>query len=211
MKLFCKKNKIFKRWGLRPQTPVPPAAGGFAPKPPASGGWGLRPQTPIGRRPQTPKTAPRCEFLATRLHTATANNAKAVFAIHEGCSQPLSEVLLIHWATQVKMCLVTEPHNCCMVDMLLTFQTQRTETFNVSFAEFLSQNHFLWIHLKIIVKNSSQTSFVKLKSLGTCKCWTEWKLLDCSFYGCHIFWSSGGARYRPVGFVSMQIQYLWSW
>ena len=51
MKLFLqKKCKIFERWGLRPHTPVPPAAGGFAPKPPASGGWGLR--------PQTPKTAP---------------------------------------------------------------------------------------------------------------------------------------------------------
>ena len=32
---------------------------GSVPKPPASGGWGLR--------PQTPKTAPHCEFLATRL------------------------------------------------------------------------------------------------------------------------------------------------
>ena len=64
MKLFLqKKCKIFERWGLRPQTPClrrlgalppnpkPPAAGGFAPRPPlASGGWGLR--------PQTPKTAP---------------------------------------------------------------------------------------------------------------------------------------------------------
>ena len=52
MKLFLqKKCKIFERWGLRPQTPVPPAAGGFSSKPPlASGGWGLR--------PQTPKTAP---------------------------------------------------------------------------------------------------------------------------------------------------------
>ena len=30
--LFLQKNeKIFKRWGLRPQTPVPPAAGGLAP------------------------------------------------------------------------------------------------------------------------------------------------------------------------------------
>ena len=64
MKLFLqKKCKIFERWGLRPQTPVPPAAGGFAPKPPASGSWGLRPQTPIGLRrlgapPPDPKTAP---------------------------------------------------------------------------------------------------------------------------------------------------------
>ena len=47
MKLFLQKNaKNFERWGLRPQTPVPPAAGGFAPKLPASGSWGLRPQTP---------------------------------------------------------------------------------------------------------------------------------------------------------------------
>ena len=52
MKLFCKKTQNFRALG---QTPVPPAAGGFAPKPPASpplaaGGWGLL--------PQTPKTAP---------------------------------------------------------------------------------------------------------------------------------------------------------
>ena len=34
-KLFLKKkSKIFKRWGLGPQTPVTPAAGGFAPRPP---------------------------------------------------------------------------------------------------------------------------------------------------------------------------------
>ena len=60
MKLFLqKKYKIFERWGLRPQTPVPPAAGGFAPKPPlASGGWMLH-------HPPTPP--PNCEFLATRL------------------------------------------------------------------------------------------------------------------------------------------------
>ena len=36
--LFAKKRKIFERWGLRPQTPVPPAAGDFASKPPASEG-----------------------------------------------------------------------------------------------------------------------------------------------------------------------------
>ena len=64
MKLFLqKKCKIFERWGLRPHTPVPPAAGGFAPKPPASGGWGLRPQTPIGLRrlgapPPDPQNSP---------------------------------------------------------------------------------------------------------------------------------------------------------
>ena len=37
----------FRALGALPQTPVPPAAGGFAPRPPlAYGGWGLRPQTP---------------------------------------------------------------------------------------------------------------------------------------------------------------------
>ena len=37
----------FLALGLRPQTPMPPAAGGFAPRPPlASSGWGLCPQTP---------------------------------------------------------------------------------------------------------------------------------------------------------------------
>ena len=35
------------RLGALPPNPQPPAAGGFAPRPPlASGGWGLRPQTP---------------------------------------------------------------------------------------------------------------------------------------------------------------------
>ena len=77
MKLFLqKKCKIFERWGPAPRPPClrrlgalppnpqPPAAGCFAPRPPlASGGWGLR--------PQNPKTAPHCEFLATRLREFT--------------------------------------------------------------------------------------------------------------------------------------------
>ena len=64
MKLFLqKKCKIFERWGLRPHTPVPPAAGGFAPnpQPPAAGGFAPRPPLASGGwglRPQTPKTAP---------------------------------------------------------------------------------------------------------------------------------------------------------
>jgi len=29
----CKSPKIAKRWGLRPQTPLPTAAGSFAPTP----------------------------------------------------------------------------------------------------------------------------------------------------------------------------------
>ena len=72
MKLFLQKMQNF-RTGLRPQTPLLPAAGGFAPKPPVSGGWGLRPQAPIGlwrlRAPlPDPQDSPlHCEFLATRL------------------------------------------------------------------------------------------------------------------------------------------------
>ena len=58
---------MFERWGLRPQTPVPPAAGGFAPRPPmASGSWGLRSQIPT--------IAPYCEFLATRLSSPILQN-----------------------------------------------------------------------------------------------------------------------------------------
>ena len=46
MKLFLQKNeKIFERWGLRPQTPVPPAAEGFAPQTPI-GLWRLGPPPP---------------------------------------------------------------------------------------------------------------------------------------------------------------------
>ena len=59
---FCKKCKIFDRWGLRPQTTVPPAAGAFAPRPPASGCWWLRPHTPIGlRRLGSPPSDPRTQ------------------------------------------------------------------------------------------------------------------------------------------------------
>ena len=48
MKLFL--QKIFERWGQSPRTPVPPAAGGLAPR--------------------LPNQLPHCEFLATRLdHT----------------------------------------------------------------------------------------------------------------------------------------------
>ena len=43
-KLYLQKFKVFERWGLHPQTPVPPAAEGFAPRFPASGGLGLRSQ-----------------------------------------------------------------------------------------------------------------------------------------------------------------------
>ena len=56
MKLFLEKNfKIFEHWGLRPQTPVPSAAEGLAPRPQlTSGGWGLR--------TQAPQTAPIANF-----------------------------------------------------------------------------------------------------------------------------------------------------
>ena len=43
---FCKEMQKFQALGALPPDPVPPAAGGFAPRPPlASGGWGLHPQT----------------------------------------------------------------------------------------------------------------------------------------------------------------------
>ena len=58
----------FRVLGAPPPDPVPPAAGGFAPKPPASGSWGLRPQTPIGLRrlgappPDPPNSPPIANF-----------------------------------------------------------------------------------------------------------------------------------------------------
>ena len=102
---FCKKRKIFERWELRPQTPLPPAAGGFATRTPASGGWGLRPQTPIGLQrlgalPPDPQSSPHCEFLATRLPEKLCKNySKTWFFFayslvhleHCGCPGSLSE------------------------------------------------------------------------------------------------------------------------
>ena len=43
---FLSAGFLAKFLAKKSKTPVPPAAGGFAPRPPlASGGWGLRPQT----------------------------------------------------------------------------------------------------------------------------------------------------------------------
>ena len=61
MKLFCKKTQNFRALGAPP------------PDPRVSGGWGLC--------PQTPKTAPHCEFLATRLDVGRAfQNFAAIYS-----------------------------------------------------------------------------------------------------------------------------------
>ena len=55
---FCKKMQNFLALRLRPQTPVPLAAGGFAPKPqsPAAGGFASRPPLASGgSAPRPPK------------------------------------------------------------------------------------------------------------------------------------------------------------
>ena len=99
MKLFLqKKCRIFERWGLRPQTPVPPAAGALPQNPQSLAAWGLRPQTSIGFRrlrappPDPQNSLPHCEFLATRLNMTNAcsfsdgilmptNNLRILFAV----------------------------------------------------------------------------------------------------------------------------------
>ena len=69
--------------GALPQTLVPPAAGGFAPRLPASGERGLRSQSSkglpqMGAPPPDPQNSfPHCEFLATRLLTSA--NVKTWF------------------------------------------------------------------------------------------------------------------------------------
>ena len=70
----------FRALGAPPPDPVLPAAGGFAPKPPASGDFTLR--TPLasggwGLRPQPPKTAPHRKILATRLATLDTKSINA--------------------------------------------------------------------------------------------------------------------------------------
>ena len=91
MKLFLqKKCKIFERWGLRPHTPVPPAAGGFAPKPPASGGWGLRPQTPIGlRRLGAPPPDPQTQPPPLRISGYAPASATDIFVFQGDSGGPL--------------------------------------------------------------------------------------------------------------------------
>ena len=79
MRVFLQKNaKVSSAGDKSPQTPVPPAAGCFAPnpQPPAAGGFPPQPYRPPAaggfpphphglRRP--PKQPPHCEFLPTRL------------------------------------------------------------------------------------------------------------------------------------------------
>ena len=62
MKLFLQKNAKFSSAGSS-QTPVPPAAGAFAPNPPDL----HCPPAAGGSAPRPPKQPPHCEFLATRL------------------------------------------------------------------------------------------------------------------------------------------------
>ena len=68
----------FRALKAPPPDPVPPVAGGFAPKPPASGSWELHLQTPIGLRrlgappPDPPDCPSHCQFLATRLYRTIA-------------------------------------------------------------------------------------------------------------------------------------------
>ena len=63
----------FQALGAPPPDPVPPAAGGFAPRTPASGSWGLCPSphwpSAAGGSASRPKNQPppHCEFLAMRL------------------------------------------------------------------------------------------------------------------------------------------------
>ena len=78
---------------------MPPAAGGFAPNPPASGSWGLRPHTPIGLRwlgappPDPPNSPLHCEFLATRLTAAATKSYYVVSALDQDTAQRLIYLL----------------------------------------------------------------------------------------------------------------------
>ena len=81
-----KKCKIFERWGLCPQTPVPPVAGDFAPRPPAFSGF------PKALRIRIPGYAParcgHCEFQATRLQEVD-------FAFEPAGTLEVEEVVLV--------------------------------------------------------------------------------------------------------------------
>ena len=63
IKLFLKKKcKIFKRWELRPQTPVPPAAGALPPDP-------QKPLAAGGSAPRPPKQPPQLQISGYVLST----------------------------------------------------------------------------------------------------------------------------------------------
>ena len=148
MKLFLqKKCKIFERWGLHPQ---PPAAGGFAPRPPlASGGWGLR--------PQNPKTAPHCEFLATRLREFTKLPtglsffvvvASAVATMRPGAPSPTNDCLCPppppFWFIQNAFLehRVTTRQQAIMVKGIIIFKHDSRLKFSRLFAKLPATNCF---------------------------------------------------------------------
>ena len=100
----------FRALGLRPQAPVPPAAGGFAPnpQPPALGGFASDPHwhpAAGGSAPRTPKQPPHCEFLATRLREFTKLPtglsffvvvASAVATMRPGAPSPTNDSTNVH-------------------------------------------------------------------------------------------------------------------
>ena len=161
MKLFLqKKCKIFERWGLRPQAPVPPAAGGFAPEPPASGAGSFASRPPLasggwGLRPQNLKTAPHCEFLATRLREFTKLPtglsffvvvASAVATMRPGAPSPTNDCLCPppFWFNQNAFLdhRVTTRQQAIMEKGIIIFKHDSRLKFSRLFAKLLATNCF---------------------------------------------------------------------
>ena len=88
---FCKKKcKIFERWALRPQTPVPPVVEGFSPTPQVFDSWRLCPYTPIGlRRPWNPPPDPQKQppFSPISCHAPASNHTPSNKMLSHSCEK----------------------------------------------------------------------------------------------------------------------------
>ena len=131
---LCPRTPSLRRWELRLQTPI------------GSGGWGLR--------PQNPKTAPHCEFLATRLREFTKLPtglsffvvvASAVATMRPGAPSPTNDCLCPpFWFIQNAFLdhRVTTRQQAIMEKGIIIFKHDSRLKFSRLFAKLLATNCF---------------------------------------------------------------------
>ena len=71
-------------------------------------------------------------------------------------STPLAKVLLIYTAIQMKMCLVAAHEDGISVHGLKNVRAQLSPALPISFSEFLSDHHFVWMKFKVLMQNPPQ-------------------------------------------------------
>ena len=143
---------------------MPPVAGGFARKPPASGGWGLRPQTPIGLQrlgaplPDPQNSPLHCEFLATRL--------TQIFTLNPKPTPNLTQTLTLTLKKQIKNVWMNIPHFCFIIFINIFAAIVTPKLILYIVPGFISNTN-----IAIILQYSMLSG--SLIAFSICKCWLK--------------------------------------